>query len=420
MTAVPSYGGTRIKQAGAPDSPAPLLLEDCAKSARVRLGDSAPVAYGSGMRRFLLCLSLFVFGVAAVPAPVASLRWGPFYDGDVEAQRSLARGVEDWVDEGVTDKAFATGSARFDNEWHFGAMMMAAMGFGQTALEHPELTPKHAALMTRCIDDLLAPEGHTFDTDAWGKDPLDDLQGTSGHIAFLGYANLALSLARLVGTDAVHAGWNDRLTAAIARRYEAHPGTLIETYPGERYPVDNAAAIAALAVYDRATGANHQAIIHRWIATAARRWVDKPTGMLLQYIHRDGSGEPRGSGTLLAAYFLSFADARFSEGLFEAAKRNLHGSVLGFEAMREFPHGVDHRGDIDSGPLIAGFGISPTGFALGSARTFQDRNLYVGIGATVEAFGAPVTADGALHFTTGGPLGDAILFAMLTAPTGPL
>lgn len=372
------------------------------------------------MKRFLLSFGLFVFGVAAVPAPIASLRWGAFYDGDTDAQVPLAHGVEAWVKQGVTDEAFRTGSQRFDNEWHFGALMMAAMGFGQTALEHPELTSKHAALMNLCVDEMLSPAGHTYDTRGWDADPLEVLDGSSGHIAFLGYTDLALSLARLVGTDATHAAWNDRLTAAIARRYEAHPGTLIETYPSERYPVDNAAAIAALAVYDRATGADHRAIITHWIATAGKKWVDKPTGLMFQSVRRDGSGDPRGSGTLLSAYFLSYADPKFAQSLYQAAKRSLHGNVLGFDAMREFPRGVDHHGDIDSGPLIAGFGISPTGFALGSARTFGDRDLYLGIGATVEAFGAPVTEDGAMHFATGGPLGDAILFAMLTAPSGAL
>ncbi|MEQ9321324.1 MAG: ATP-binding cassette domain-containing protein, partial [Polyangiaceae bacterium] len=65
--------------------------------------------------------------------------------------------------------------------------------------------------------------------------------------------------------------------------------------------------------------------------------------------------------------------------------------------------------------LVFGYGISATGFAIGAARIHGDRERFEGLYATAHLFGAPVTQDGMTSVVTGGPLGDAILFAMLTA-----
>jgi hypothetical protein len=74
------------------------------------------------------------------------------------------------------------------------------------------------------------------------------------------------------------------------------------------------------------------------------------------------------------------------------------------------------RADIDSGPVVFGFGVSATGFAIGASRANDDRDAFAALYATAHLFGAPFDEAGARTFATGGPLGDAILFAMLTAP----
>ena len=130
----------------------------------------------------------------------------------------------------------------------------------------------------------------------------------------------------------------------------------------------------------------------------------------------DGGGAPRGSGTALAAYFLGWADPALSHDLVDAMKRELYGAPLGFGALREYPRGHRGSGDADSGPLVLGFGVSATGFALGAARMNGDAALFDSLFATVQLFGAPDDRSGARRFVTGGPIGNAILFAMLTAP----
>ena len=84
--------------------------------------------------------------------------------------------------------------------------------------------------------------------------------------------------------------------------------------------------------------------------------------------------------------------------------------------MREYPRGVFGLGDIDSGPVIFGFGVSSTGFSLAGARRYGDDDAFSALYATTHVFGAPTAVGDATRFATGGPIGDAILFAMLTAP----
>ena len=49
-------------------------------------------------------------------------------------------------------------------------------------------------------------------------------------------------------------------------------------------------------------------------------------------------------------------------------------------------------------------------------ETNDDADAFVALYATAHLFGAPFDEQSTRTFATGGPLGDAILFAMLTAP----
>ena len=83
--------------------------------------------------------------------------------------------------------------------------------------------------------------------------------------------------------------------------------------------------------------------------------------------------------------------------------------------VREYPAGQHGRGDIDSGPIVLGYGVSATGFALGAARAHGDARTFRALYATLHLFGAPRRDDGGLELLSGGPLGNAIALAMLGA-----
>ena len=150
-----------------------------------------------------------------------------------------------------------------------------------------------------------------FDTESWKEDALDALDGDNDHATYLGYLDLLLGLHRLVSGQNTYADLNDRITAFLIRNLQDSPLLLLETYPGEAYPVDNC--------------------------------------------------------------FVRFADEALAYDLYRGIKGSLASNIIGFGAVREYPRGVKGSGDIDSGPIIAGFGHSATGFTMAGAHMFADR-----------------------------------------------
>jgi hypothetical protein len=368
----------------------------------------------------LVALVLAVACVARLPAAFCARRAAGFFAGDVGDQRALGRGARDWLDQDPTTLAFHTGAPRFDGEWYLIIHMAASLAFAQTALQHAELRPEHEPLAARAIDRMLLPAGRAHDRAAWGEDPLESLdRDDQGHLAFLGYANLALSMHRRLDPASRFAALNDAITTALARRFAASPSTLLESYPGETYPADNAAALASIVVHDRACGDEHP-VTARVLAALRERFTDAHSGLLYQRVDST-TGEPRdrprASGTAMAAFLLGYAGDDLARPWWDALARQWE-TVLGFGGAREYARGEAGAGDVDSGPVLMGIGVSATAFGIASARRFGDRERYGSAFASAWLFGLPVESGGALRFTAGGPLGDVLLFAVLTAGAG--
>jgi hypothetical protein len=370
----------------------------------------------------VVAAALAVACIARVPSIVCARRAGAFLRGDVAAERSLARGARGFLDADPGALAFHTGSARFDGEWYLIVHMAAALGFGQTALDHPELREEHAPLALLAVHRLLLPRGRAHDEDAWREDPLATLAALPGaaehgHLAFLGYANLALSMHRRLDPSSAIAPLNDAVTGALARRFDASPTALLESYPDETYPADNAAAIASIALHDRATGEDHGRTVLRVLAAMRERYTDPVSGLLYQRVD-SGTGEPRdgarASGTAMATFVLGYAGPEAAAPWWPALARQWD-TVLGFGGVREYPPGAPGSGDVDSGPVILGLGVSATALGLASARRAGDDERFRSGFASAWLFGLPSEDDGALRFVAGGPLGDVLLFAVMTA-----
>jgi hypothetical protein len=359
---------------------------------------------------------LFLVGIAWIPYAWNARLADRWFAGDAVLQMKLASGMEAWMRNGLDRDDFTTGSKQFDGEWLYGTYVMAAMGFGQMALEQPEHKEYFSALMEKAIDEVLSDRVRAFDSERWKSDPLETLGTDEGHAAYLGYLNLAMGFHRRLNPGSKFAELNDRISVALRRRIEASPTLLLESYPYESYPVDNCAVIASVAL----NGARD--LPQRWADRCRKFYIDPQSGLLHQSIDgRTGRpcDYPRGSGTTLGLYFLSFMDMKLSNELFDAVKTELAGSICGFGLVREYSRDVRGRnGDIDSGAVIFGYGLSPTGFALGGTRIHGDDDYFKHLYATAHAAGAPLQTREQFNFVTGASLGDAILFAMLTAQPG--
>jgi hypothetical protein len=335
---------------------------------------------------------------------------------EAAAEEALARGVSELVDRNPGSAASLTGSARFDGEWRMVTEQMTALGLGQLVLERPERRAEYLPVIARCVERLQRDDVTAFGQDAWGRRGFDDLDSDRGH-AYLGYANMAFGMLRLLDPGAPIGPLHDRVTAALARRLARAPHAVIETYPGESYPADVAAVAASIAIHDRATAPHNRPLLDRWLYAFLERYVDSSSGLLYQTVDAHSGtrfGPPRASGTAIAVYFLSFVDDRAARELFAALSRQ-RASFLGFGGIREYPSGVGGTGDIDSGPLFFGVSASASAFALAGARLYGEDNLLMELLHTASVVGLPVEDGGQLSFASGGPLGNAIVLAALTA-----
>lgn len=313
----------------------------------------------------------------------------------------------------------AASGGRFAGEWALVTHQMVALGLAQICLAHPETKPRYAPVITRAATKTFLPEMREFGTKAWrGEDALASLETSHGH-AYLAYAALAVSVARALDPTfpAALAARHDALIAAYERRLLASPTGLIDTYPGEAYPTDVAAVAAAIAAHGRATGVDHRAVIARWVERVRAVQLDRESGFVHQRMGAlDGRPHdaPRGSGTGLAAYFAGFADRALARDLGAATLRH-ESTLLGFGGIREYAGGRAGRGDVDSGPVLLGVSVAATGFALAPARAFGHADAFERLYRTAHLFGVPVAAGGVVRFATGGPIGNALLLAMMTS-----
>ncbi|CAN5828369.1 hypothetical protein BH09VER1_BH09VER1_42170 [soil metagenome] len=367
----------------------------------------------------LLALAAFAISLWTLPAAWCRRGAQAWFAGDLATQRSLAQTVVAQVGHGLTTADFHSGDKLFDGEWLLGTHLMAGIGLCQIVQQHPESKAEFAPAIETCIQSLLSEDVRKFDRNAWQDDALETLDTDQGHAAYLGYVNFLLGLYRQIAPANQFTGLNDRITATLVRRFNASPTGLIATYPNQWYPVDNTPGLASIALHGQATGRDYSALLAREEAIFRSHLLDPVSGLLIQAF--DGKGQPvdlgRGSGSALGAFFLTRAWPKLSGELFDSIRKNLATSLLGFGAIREYPNGISGVGDIDSGPIILGFGFSATGFSLAGARAFGDSALFARLYSSAILAGAPTTRGDRLDFLTAGPLGNAILLAMFTTPT---
>jgi hypothetical protein len=343
-------------------------------------------------------------------------RW---YDGDPELQRGLAAELVAFEQADDHARAHAPAGDRFAGEWALVTHQMTALGLAQLCLAHPEWRPWLVPFVTAAAAKSFLPEMREFGTRAWnGEDAMASLAGEHGH-AYLAYAALALGMARLLDPAFPPAlvRAHDALIAAYERRLLASPTGLIETYPGEAYPTDVAAVAAAIAVHGRATHTPHDAVLHHWAERVRAIQIDPVSGLVVQRMDAMTGAPhdaPRGSGTGLAAYFAGFADRDVAR-LLATGALGQQTTRLGFGGIREYAAGHDGSGDIDSGPVLLGISVSATGFALAPARAFREHDAFIAIYRTVDLFGLPTSDGERWRFAIGGPIGNALLLAMLTS-----
>lgn len=269
----------------------------------------------------------------------------------------------------------------------------------------------------------------------WALDRLDSPEGTAPfpadadpaygvfHAGWSTY--LRVRIVELAGGPDAAPDEAARLEEDTAELRDAFAASLdrgtpfLEAYPGQAWPVDSVVAAAALArdARVRGTGA-HDAVLAAWQDAVAER-TDPATGLIPHRVDA-ATGAPaevaRGSSQALLLRFLPDIDPAWAardRAAFQERFASPYGPLPG---VREYPHGDDSPGDVDSGPLILGLSASASTVALGDAVVYGDTASAAALTGFAEALGMPVGFGGERRYLGGAvPVGDAFLVWSLTA-----
>lgn len=210
---------------------------------------------------------------------------------------------------------------------------------------------------------------------------------------------------------------------ALAAAFDASPTPFLSAYPGQAWPCDSAVAIASLRLADTVTGGTRFApTVDRWVQRS-RGLLDPATGLLPHYVDPltgalvDGV---RGTSQAIIQRFLPEIDPVFAREQYPLFRERFLDRPLGLgPAIREYPHGVDGGGDVDSGPLILGISLSTTVVALGAAQANNDHALAGALASFGEFAGLPAGFATKRYAFGLVPIGDAFLAWSKSAVPGP-
>jgi hypothetical protein len=210
----------------------------------------------------------------------------------------------------------------------------------------------------------------------------------------------------------------DSLASALSKS----DSPFLPSYPGAVWPVDTVVGVAALAIADLILGHRYQAIIARWVGQVRQR-LDSEFGAISHAANLDGRavGGPRGESLAMMSYVLVEVDPSFARQQYDVLRQSFVDYTWGVPGVREYPHGVDGHGDIDSGPIVLGFSGPATVVGAGAAIANGDEDLATALLAAAEVVGLPIEIAGRRRYAGGYlPVGDAFLAWARSAPPGSL
>ncbi|MBL8957127.1 MAG: hypothetical protein JNK82_40515 [Myxococcaceae bacterium] len=209
-----------------------------------------------------------------------------------------------------------------------------------------------------------------------------------------------------------------RDSATLAAAFEASKTGVLEAHPGKTWPVDSLFALESLKLHDAQFGTRY--FEKAWAKFA--RTMDATTGrsgLPASFVHLDGRVRdvPRGCALSWSAAVLPRLDAERAAKLWAAYRGSFFSCTLAPCLVREYPPGVEREGDIDSGPIVGGYGLAATGFALGAARANGDTATALKLEATGELFGAAVVDGKGKRYLGGSvPFFDVLSLYVRTVP----
>jgi hypothetical protein len=215
---------------------------------------------------------------------------------------------------------------------------------------------------------LVADPGHAaWVKQHWGKDYL--------HRENVFYRMLLISAftsyQKLLGDDKYMPLLRDQVET-LSKELDESPLGLLDDYPDQCFPADVVAAVAAIRRADKVLGTDHSDFVKRSFRAFQGKLLD--TTGLPPYTADAYSGCTSISRGCSSQWITIWAPQLWpdkAKHFYDNFEKNFWQQRWGAVGFREFTKQsmISEWGtDVDSGPIVAGFGASATAFGLGAAR----------------------------------------------------
>jgi len=163
------------------------------------------------------------------------------------------------------------------------------------------------------------------------------------------------------------------------------------SYYGGAWPADVLVSVASLSLHDKLFEPKYAQIIHEWLEKVKSQF--DVNGMIPHSV-RPSDGRPmekaRGSSQALMLIFLRDIDQQLASDQFKLFKEKFIDTKFGLTGVREYSKGEFGMGDVDSGPVVFGFGGAATIVGMQTLYLYGEYELSVKIRNTIEALALPL------------------------------
>ncbi len=268
------------------------------------------------------------------------------------------------------------------------------------------------------------------DQAAWVKDQWGDEYLTKEDLFYRMLLISGLTSYQKILGDRKYENFLRNQVESLASELDASPYGLLDDYPGQCYPVDVLPAITAIKRADAVLGTDHSKFVARAIRGFQDTRLDENTG-LPAYIVDSKTGRAKDSARGVGmSFMLIWALELWPQTARDwYAKYEEHFWQQGrwFAGFREYPKGIDvglfQFNDVDTGPVIDGYGFGACFFGIGAARAMgrPDHTYPLAAQAIVAAWPLPngmMLGSRILSYFSDAPyLGEsALLFALTRRP----
>lgn len=320
----------------------------------------------------------------------------------------------------LAEMPYAVGP-QFQGEWALYSASMLSAALTNIAQIYPETKQDAVVHIDSLIQIVMSPEIRKYDTDRWGEDPLESLDGVNSHVSYLSHLAWMISGYKYCGGTSKYDDIYRSLCETMNRRILMSHSFNLQTYPGEHvYIPDMLVAIVALANYSRQNNGEYWTTVHKWLERMQSRWIDEESGMIASFASNYNSElkiPAKGSYSALSCYYLTFIDEKFAREQYDRLKENFYQKWPIGGCKEYYDKNCLFGFDIDAGPII--FNLSPTGtaFGIGAATYFQDSQIRQSLLRTAELAGFSVWTKDKRHYLLANValVGEAITLAMRTA-----